>query len=199
MNLKNFANAYLKDLNRLLEDFDIDVFEKIVKQILAAYTTENRIFVMGNGGSGATASHLACDVNKGCCHDLEKKFKMLCLNDNIPTLLALANDVSYDVVFVEQLKNFFEPDDLVMGISGSGNSENVLQAIRYANDNGGHTIGLSGFAGGQLAQLADIAFVARCDDMQKIEDAHVIVTHMLMQALYRSLHPTEALNTTIEG
>jgi D-sedoheptulose 7-phosphate isomerase len=190
MNLKNFANQYLDDLRPVLEKFDVDVFASIANQLLKAYHNENHIFVMGNGGSGATASHLTCDINKGCCFDLEKKFKMICLNDNIPTLLALANDVSYDVVFVEPLKNFFKPGDLVIGISGSGNSENVLQAIRFANANDGPTIGLSGYAGGHLAQLVDIAFVAPSNDMQKIEDVHTIVTHMLMQALYRSLHPT---------
>ena len=192
MKIDQFAHAYLEDLAALLQTFDIDAFEKIVDRILAAYAAENRIFVMGNGGSGATASHLACDVNKGCCLDLEKKFQMICLNDNMPTLLALANDISYDVVFVEQLKNYFRPGDLVIGISGSGNSENVLRAIRFAKDHGGYTIGLCGFSGGKLAQLADLAFVARCDDMQKVEDAHVIVAHMLMQALHRSLHPAVA-------
>lgn len=195
MNLKKFANEYLAGLRQLLDRFDSQVFENITDKILSAYARGNRIFVMGNGGSGATASHLACDINKGCCFDLDKKFRMICLNDNVPTLLAYANDISYDVVFVEQLKNFFQPGDLVIGISGSGNSENVLRAIRYANDHGGHTIGLSGFAGGKLAQLVDIAFVARCDDMQKIEDAHVIVTHMLMQALYLSLHPDASIAT----
>ena len=198
MDLKHFANTYLDELRELLEGFDTEAFEKIVNQILSAYADENRIFVMGNGGSAATASHLACDINKGCCFDLDKKFKMICLNDNLPTLMALANDVSYDVVFVEQLKNFFKPQDLVIGISGSGNSENVLQAIRYAKDNGGQTIGMSGYAGGKLAQLVDIAFIARCDDMQKIEDAHVIVAHMLMQAIYRSLHPHEAPDAAIK-
>ena len=189
MDLKSFTNTYLDDLRKLLDTFDADTFEKIVNQILLAYADENRIFIIGNGGSAATASHLACDINKGCCYDLDKKFQMICLNDNIPTLMAFANDVSYDVIFVEPLKNFLKPQDLVIGISGSGNSENVLRAIQYAGDNGGHTIGLSGYDGGKLAQMVDIAFVARCNDMQKIEDVHVIVTHMLMQALYRSLHP----------
>jgi D-sedoheptulose 7-phosphate isomerase len=104
------------------------------------------------------------------------------------SLLALANDVSYEAVFVEQLKNFFEPGDLVMGISGSGNSENVLQAIRYARENSGRTIGLSGFSGGKLADLVDVSLVARVDDMQKVEDMHMIVVHMIMQAVYKSLH-----------
>ena len=120
--------------------------------------------------------------------DLEKKFKMICLNDNIPTLLALANDASYDVVFEEQLKNFFRPGDLTIGISASGNSENVLRAIGYTNANGGQTIGFCGFSGGQLSQLVDIAYIADVDDMQKIEDVHVIIVHMIMQTVHKALH-----------
>ena len=188
MKIQNFARTYLEELASLLEGFNLEQFEKMVASILNAYEKDKKIFVMGNGGSGSTASHFACDINKGCCLDLEKKFKVICLNDNIPTMLALANDISYDVVFEEQLKNFFTPGDLVIGISGSGNSENVLRAIRYANASGGQTIGLSGFAGGQLAQLADIPFIAEIDDMQKIEDIHVIVVHMIMQTVYGALH-----------
>ena len=148
---------------------------------------------MGNGGSGSTASHFTCDINKGCCMDLNKKFKMICLNDSIPTLLALANDVSYDAVFVEQLKNFFLPGDLVIGISGSGNSPNVLHAIEYARMHQGITIGLSGFSGGKLAALADIAWIAPVEDMQKIEDMHMIVVHMIMQAVRNKLHSPETV------
>ncbi len=188
MKIQPLAQAYLTDLASALENFEHQQLERIVNLILDAYRDDYRIFVMGNGGSGATASHFACDINKGCCMDLVKKFKMVCLNDNIPTILALANDVSYDVVFEEQLKNFFIPGDLVIGISGSGNSENVLRAIRYAKAHNGRTIGLSGFSGGQLAQLTDVSFVARSDDMQKIEDIHVIVVHMIMQIVHHALH-----------
>ncbi|MFC1857166.1 SIS domain-containing protein [Thermodesulfobacteriota bacterium] len=193
MNLKNFAGQYIDGLKNLLKDFDLDRFEEIVRLILNAYESERHIFVMGNGGSGSTASHFACDINKGCCIDLEKKFKMICLNDNMPMMLALANDVNYEAVFVEQLKNFFAQRDLVIGISGSGNSENVLNAIAYANTNGGHTIGFSGFSGGKLADLVNTAFVARVDDMQKVEDAHMILVHMIMQAVHMTLHGTEKL------
>ncbi len=107
-----------------------------------SYEEEGHIFVMGNGGSGATASHWAGDFNNGCCFNLEKKFKMICLNDNISTMMAYANDISYDDIFVEPMKNFFRPGDLVIGISGSGNSKNVLKAIEIANKNKGRTIGL---------------------------------------------------------
>jgi len=189
MELKEFSNSYISDLKNLLDRFDHGQFEKIVDLMLSAYDREAHIFVMGNGGSGSTASHFACDINKGCCMDLGKKFKMISLSDSIPTMLALANDVSYDAVFVEQMKNFFKPGDLVIGISGSGNSENVLQAIQYANDNDGTTIGLSGYSGGKLSEMVDVSFVADIHDMQKTEDVHMIVVHIIMQAVYRALHP----------
>ena len=188
MDIKFFANKYLIGLKELFESLDLDQFEKIVKMILTAYDERKNIFVMGNGGSGSTASHFACDINKGCCFDLEKKFKMICLNDSLPMLLAVSNDASFDLVFVEQMKNFFNKGDLVIGISGSGNSQNVLNAIDYAKKNGGITMGLSGFSGGKLSQMVDIPFVASIDDMQKIEDIHMIVVHMIMQAVHITLH-----------
>lgn len=190
LDIETFANQYIDDLTSLLEGFHIDKFEKIVDMILDAYDKENMIFTMGNGGSGSTASHFACDINKGCCIDLDKKFKMICLNDNMPTMLALSNDMSYASVFEEQIKNFFKEGDLVIGISGSGNSENVLRAIEYGSKNGGKTIGLSGFSGGKLSQLVDVSYVAESDDMQKIEDIHMIIVHMIMQAVHKALHPT---------
>ncbi len=188
MDTTQFAREYLSGLGQVLDGFDFSCFDRIVARILDAYQRGARIFVMGNGGSASTASHFACDVNKGCCLDLPRKFKVICLNDNLPSLMALANDLDYGSVFEEQLKNFFEAGDLVIGISGSGNSDNVLRAVAYAEKNGGATIGLSGFSGGRLAEMVDTAFVARIDDMQKVEDVHMILVHMIMQAVYRELH-----------
>ncbi len=188
MDFNIFADRYLKRLKGVLDNFDSNAFGEMVRAIMEAYSRNAQIFVMGNGGSGSTASHLACDINKGCCIDLEKKFKMICLNDNVPTMLALANDLSYEAVFEEQLKNFFNPGDLVIGISGSGNSENVLRAVGYASANGGQTIGWCGFGGGRLADIVDLAFVVPSDDMQQVEDAHMVVAHMIMQSVYAVLH-----------
>ena len=188
MDFNQFAHQYLNRLKTVMDNFDLNAFGKMVHTLLDAYSRQAHIFVMGNGGSGSTASHLTCDINKGCCIDLEKKFKMICLNDNIPTMLAFANDLSYDAVFEEQLKNFFNPGDLVIGISGSGNSENVLRAIGFASKNGGKTIGWSGFGGGRLAGMVDLAFVVDSHDMQQVEDAHMVVAHMIMQSVYAALH-----------
>jgi D-sedoheptulose 7-phosphate isomerase len=188
METQRLSHLYLDRLKALIDTLDLDAFDQMVNHILEAYQRRARIFVMGNGGSGATASHLACDINKGCCIDLDNKFKVICLNDNIPTMLALANDIAYEVVFEEPLKNFFNPGDLVIGISGSGNSENVLRAVRYASDHQGLTIGWSGFGGGKLAEMVDLPLVVASHDMQQVEDIHMIFTHMLMQSVYAALH-----------
>ena len=184
---QRFSFNYLDQLKDLLDSFPHDTFEEIGKILVSAYDNEKHVFIMGNGGSGSTASHFACDINKGCCFELEKKFKVICLNDNVPTMLAYANDLSYNSVFVEQLKNFLQHGDVVIGISGSGNSENILQAVSYAKDKGARTIGLTGFDGGKLAQIVEIPLVASVNDMQKVEDLHMIVVHMLMQYLCSAL------------
>lgn len=178
-----FSKQYLSKLQELLNNFPHANFNKLIDEIIRCYEQERHIFVMGNGGSGSTASHWACDVNKGCCLNLDKKFKMICLNDNISTMMAYANDISYDDIFVEPLKNFFRPGDMVIGISGSGNSMNVLKAIDFANRNDGITAGLCGFSGGKLMGIVDIPLLAAVDDMQKVEDVHMIIAHMSMQAI----------------
>lgn len=182
-----FSKQYIKDLKAVLDDFPHDAFEKMVTAILDAYKDGRRIFVLGNGGSASTASHWACDINKGCCLELTKKFKMICLNDNIPTLMAYANDLSYEDVFVEQLKNLYEPGDVVIGISGSGNSPNVLKAIEYANNHNGITVGLCGYSGGELFKMVRIPVHANINDMQKTEDIHMIVVHISMQRIQQAL------------
>jgi D-sedoheptulose 7-phosphate isomerase len=199
--MTTFSLEYIDELKEVLDAFPHGQFVQIVDAFLEAYNNEKQIFVMGNGGSASTASHLACDINKGVCAStashlacdinkgvcsgLEKRFKVICLNDNIPTMLAYANDLSYEDVFLEQLKNFFQAGDVVVGISASGNSENVLKAITYAVQSGGRTIGLCGFQGGELAKIVDIPLIVRSDDMQKVEDVHMVVVHMLMQRLER--------------
>jgi D-sedoheptulose 7-phosphate isomerase len=185
-----FSIAYLHQLKDLLDIFPHERFEEVGQALLSAYQNEKQVFIMGNGGSGSTASHFVCDINKGSCFEQDKKFKVICLNDNVPTILAYANDLSYDKIFEEPLKNFLQTDDVVIGISGSGNSQNVINAITYAKAKGAKTIGLSGFDGGKLAKIVDIPFVATINDMQKVEDVHMIVVHMLMQYLCRALNMT---------
>jgi len=181
--IKEFLENYLRDLKSVIDNLSTKRVEEVVHVVWTAYKEEHQIFVMGNGGSGATASHFTCDVNKGVSFGMEKRFKVICLTDNIPTMLAYANDSSYEDIFVEQLKNFLEPNDVVIGISGSGNSKNIIKAIEYANSKRAKSIGFTGFEGGELARIAKISIVVPSNDMQKIEDLHMIITHMIMQVL----------------
>ncbi len=185
--MRDSSHEYIEGLKRALDEFPHFHFERLIEVLLRAYHDEQHIFVMGNGGSASTASHWVADLNKGCCLDHKKKFKMMSLSDSISSMLAYANDLSYEEIFVEQLKNFFIPGDVVIGISGSGNSKNVLNAIDYANDNGGITVGLCGFSGGQLHRLVQVPILVRVADLQKVEDIHMVVVHMTMQRLSQEL------------
>jgi D-sedoheptulose 7-phosphate isomerase len=185
--MKTSAHEYIKDIKKILDTFPHEQFERMIDAFLKAYKDGKHIFVMGNGGSASTASHWVCDINKGCCFNQSKKFKMMSLTDNISTMLAYANDLSYEDVFVEQLKNFFAQGDVVVGISASGNSLNVLKAIDYAKVHGGITVGLCGYSGGNLYKMVDIPLLVKVDDMQKVEDVHMIVVHMTMQRILNEL------------
>jgi len=179
---KRFVEYY-EGLKQALDRVSPGSLEELVRLLETAYHQERQIFVMGNGGSAATASHFACDLNKGVSFGLSKRFRIICLNDNVPMLMAYANDLSYEDIFVEPLKNFLHPGDLVMALSGSGNSPNVIKAIVYANDHGAHTVGLAGYDGGQLARLTRTSLVVPVQDMQKAEDGHMILLHVAMQIL----------------
>jgi D-sedoheptulose 7-phosphate isomerase len=137
------------------------------------------VFVCGNGGSAATASHFATDVLKGASRVREPRFRILALTDSVSTITAYSNDLCYECVFVEQLRNFAQPGDLVMGISGSGNSLNVVRAIEYANSIGCRTLALTGRDGGRLGPMAGLNIHVHEQHMGRIEDAHMIVCHMI--------------------
>lgn len=183
-----FFKNYLTELSTIFERINTKEFDNFIDDLINAYERSSYVFICGNGGSATTASHFACDINKGVSFGKDKRYKIICLNDNIPTMLAYANDVSYNDVFVEQLKNFMNKDDLVIGVSGSGNSENVLRAISYGNDYGGRTFGICGSGGGKLKGLAQKSIVINNNDMQKVEDLHIIIFHCAMQFLYKHLN-----------
>ncbi len=176
-------NNYIKTLNETLNALNIKDIESVSDLFIEAGKNQKQIFVFGNGGSGSTASHMVCDILKGCSFGKSNRFKIICLNDNIPTVLAYANDVSYDEVFLEQLKNFMNEGDVVLGISGSGNSINVIKAIEYANQNKAITIGFTGYNGGKLKKISFVSVNANIDDMQISEDIHFIVMHILYKLI----------------
>lgn len=167
--------AYAADLGSLLSQTDWAVAEKMADIIEERCSAGHTLFACGNGGSAATASHFIEDVAKG----LERRWRALALTDNVPMITALANDIGYEDVFAEQLANFVAEGDVLVAISGSGNSENVLRAVRLAKRRGALTLGWSGFEGGKLKALVDHCLVVPSDSMQRIEDVHLIVAHAI--------------------
>src|SRR5678815_998222 len=152
--LEQFPHQYKADLLRALETLDFTKIDALIRSLREAREAQRSIFVCGNGGSASTASHFVCDMVKGASFQRDVRFRIMALTDSLPTLTAYSNDVSYECVFAEQLKNFAEPGDVLIALSGSGNSPNVLRAMEYANSVGCHTIALSGRDGGKLGPLA---------------------------------------------
>ena len=174
-----FPEQYRADLLHAIQSIDLNKVDQAIEWFKESRDTGKHIFVCGNGGSAATASHFACDIVKGCSFNRESRFRIMALTDQLPTITAYANDVSYDCVFEEQLRNFAGPGDLLLGISGSGNSPNVLRAFEYANSIGCTTVALTGRDGGKLGALAGINLRVPVPHMGRIEDAHMIVCHMI--------------------
>lgn len=177
------THRYLARLQEVLAELDQAQIGALAAILKTAYDRQKTILILGNGGSAATASHMACDLNRGACLSTAKKCRALALTDALPTILAIGNDVDYESIFVEQLKNFAAPGDVVVAISGSGNSPNVLRGVEYANSIGCTTVGLCGFGGGKLKPLVHCCCHVAVDDMQIVEDVHLIVTHILMRIL----------------
>lgn len=175
----SFAEHYKAELLETINRIDTAKVDQAIDVIREARDTGHRIFVCGNGGSASTASHFACDIVKGASYNRSKRFKIMALTDSLPTITAYSNDVSYDCAFAEQLKNFAEPGDVVMAISGSGNSPNVLAAMKTAQELGCRTIALTGRDGGKLGPMADLNIQVPVPHMGRIEDAHMIVCHMI--------------------
>ena len=175
----SFAEQYRSRLIETLGTIDVSKVERAIEWLREARDNGRTIFTCGNGGSGSTASHFVCDVLKGASYGRGKRFKIVALTDSLPTITAYSNDVSYDRIFVEQLKNFAQPGDVVLALSGSGNSANVLHAIEYGNSVGCRTIAMSGRDGGKLGPMAQLNVHVPEAHMGRIEDAHLAICHMI--------------------
>ena len=183
------AKDYLDRVCREIQRLDLKQVQNLSDLIEDAYHAGRFVFICGNGGSGANASHLCEDLAKGTLRDFErqKRLKVLSLTDNTAGIMAWANDEGYDRIFVEQLKNLASPGDLLLAISGSGNSPNVLKAVEWANRQGLTTVGLTGFGGGRLKALAHHNLHAGIDDMGIAESLHQVVFHWVIDDLYRRI------------
>src|SRR5262245_30793779 len=174
-----FPAEYKNDLLKAIESIDLSKVGQAIDVLRQARDENRHIFVCGNGGSASTASHFVCDMVKGASFGRNTRFRIMALTDSLPTITAYSNDVGYECVFAEQLKNFAKPGDLVMALSGSGNSPNVLRAVEYANSIGCRTLVLTGRDVGQLGPLAQLHIQVPVPHMGRIEDAHMIICHMI--------------------
>lgn len=167
----------------LIQKLDADMINKAVSLIIDAYNNKKSVFVFGNGGSASTASHFKNDLDNTLFELTNHRLRTICLNDNIPTVLAIANDIGFDEVFRYQLIDKIDEGDIVIAISGSGNSANVINAVRYANAKGNKVIGLTGFDGGCLKKLSDVYLHVPSDNIQIVEDIHLLFNHLLVSIL----------------
>jgi D-sedoheptulose 7-phosphate isomerase len=189
--MKKYILDYFASINRLLRSLDSQDIEKIVNILYAAYRSGKVVYIIGNGGSAATASHFACDLSKNVTFSSKKRFKAISLTDNISTITAYANDFSFGDVFSQQLVNLLRREDVVLFITASGSSENVVRAAEYATRNGAITIGFLGFEGGRIRKFLDSYIVVPSTDYGKIEGVHSILTHMITEYLKRKIHVEE--------
>jgi len=184
VNFSEQIDNYIEKLSLALKSLDKSEINKFVSILKDGYEREKNIYIFGNGGSALNACHFACDINKCVPGGDDRRFKIITLSDNIASVTACANDFGYENVFLNQLKNFLREGDIVIGISGSGNSINVLKAIEYANSmKEVTTIGFTGYDGGKLKQIVHHSVNANINDMQISEDIHLILSHMLMKII----------------
>lgn len=174
-----FSRDYKTKLSQALEAIDVGAVGQAIEILQEARARGRHIFTCGNGGSASTASHFVTDMVKGASFERTARFRIMALTDSLATITAYSNDVGYDCVFVEQLKNFAQPGDVLVAISGSGNSPNVVRAVEYANQMGCRTIGLTGRDGGKLGSLAQLDIRVRESHMGRIEDGHLFICHMM--------------------
>lgn len=179
----NHVQSYVTGLEHTLKRLPEDLIEEVIDKLHAARIDRRQIFVMGNGGSASTASHLACDLGKNTRRAGWPNFRVIGLTDNMAIFSALANDEGYANVFVQQLESFLQPGDIVIGISASGNSPNVLRAIEYASSIGAMTIGFTGFTGGKLGGMVEYHINVPSDSIEQVEDVHLVLEHLIAKAL----------------
>jgi D-sedoheptulose 7-phosphate isomerase len=181
---RKFINSYIKDLKHCLDRLDHVAIETVIDLLMEAYRNNKKVFIMGNGGAASNSSHMACDLGKGTLQreydENEPRFRVISLTDNVAIMTAFANDLSYEDIFLQQLRNLVEKDDVVIALSGSGNSVNLIKAIEYAKKCQAKTIGFLGFkTGGKLAKIVDNAIIADSSFYGPSEDVQLILDHVI--------------------
>lgn len=184
MDYRKEIREYLENEIDTLRVLDLEAINEAMNLLDEAFENERTIYIFGNGGSSATASHYQNDFNKGVSEHTRKKFRFQCLNDNVATVMAVANDIGFEEVFRFQLDGHLRNGDLVVAISGSGNSENVIRAVEYAKKCGNKVIGITGYDGGKLRRICDCSLHVPVNSMQITEDVHMIFDHLIMSVYY---------------
>jgi D-sedoheptulose 7-phosphate isomerase len=175
--------SYLEELSGTIQKLPLPAIDDLVRQFFGAYQAGRTIFLFGNGGSAALASHMACDLGKGTAPASGRRLRAIALTDNVALITAWANDSRYEAIFAEQLENLLHPGDVACAISASGNSPNILAALSFARRAGAATAGITGFQGGNMKSLCDVCVVVPSDNMQIIEDLHVSISHAVFRVL----------------
>ncbi len=183
MDYRRALQEYLDEETSVIQSLKLDTINTVINVLEGVRLSENNIFICGNGGSAATASHYCCDFNKGVSGKQQKKYNFECLNDNIPTMMAVANDIGYEEIFRFPLKNKMKQGDILIGVSGSGNSKNIINAMEYAKSIGNKTISIVGYDGGRMKEIADYCIHVNIHNMQIAEDVHMILDHVMMYVL----------------
>jgi D-sedoheptulose 7-phosphate isomerase len=178
--MESHLDAYLCRLQEAVDALPRECINKLGETLLRAYRNDKQVFLLGNGGSSSTASHMAADLAKNTIGPNMKRFRIMSLNDNAAIMTALANDLGYESIFSEQLTNLVQAGDVLVVVSASGNSPNVLKAMRYARLRSAEVVGLLGFDGGEAAELADIPLIVPSEHYGVVEDVHLIINHILV-------------------
>jgi D-sedoheptulose 7-phosphate isomerase len=186
------VESYFRLLSTTAGQLPFEAIEEVAATLVQAYESERTIYLFGNGGSAALASHMACDLGKGTVNGSKKRFRVMSLTSNEAMMTAWANDSHYHDIFAEQLANFVAPGDVAFAISCSGNSANVLNALRIARQAQATTVGLAGFQGGQMKELCDQCLIVPSDNMQIIEDLHLCAAHAVFTAVRRKVCHTSS-------
>lgn len=177
------SETYFVSVESVLRRLPFAMIDRVTEALWHAYLEDRTVYVFGNGGSAALASHCACDLGKGTVVNGNRRFRVLSLTDNVALMTAWANDACYEDIFAEQLGAFIDKGDIALAISGSGNSPNVIKALQVAREAGAFTIGLTGFQGGRMKALCDLCVIVPSESMQVIEDLHVSVNHAIFSAV----------------
>jgi D-sedoheptulose 7-phosphate isomerase len=181
--MQDMIQDYIAHLQYTLARLPLEQIEQVIEALIEAQWSRRTVYVFGNGGSAATASHIACDLGKNAALPGLPRIRIVALTDNVELITAWANDTAYENIFAEQLRGLVEPEDVVIAISGSGRSPNVLKAVQLARQAGATTIGLTGFEGGLLAGMVDIPVVVSSDCMERIEDVHLVLDHVICSTI----------------